>query len=174
MAEEEKKTKRSVKEWCEEHPKTVFAVRFVLWCTFAAILPFIFIALRYGIFQSSSKIKLTGWGIIALIIVIVFLITLLKYLYKGLKPGLFKQCITGFVSIILPLTIVLLLVVEIESHIGLVKQALCCVIACELVGIPLNPFPAFLEKKRIAEGREQAQTLSEIFWDTFFNKKKGK
>ena len=171
MAKEEKK-KKSLKEWWNEHPKTVFWVRFVLWASFAAILPFIFIAFRYGIFQSSSKIKLSGWGIIAIVILLVFLITLFKYLYKGMKPGLVKQCIIGFVTIILPLVILLLLVVEIENHIKLVKQALVCVIACELVGIPLNPFPAWLEKRRVEQGLEQAETLSDVFWDKFFNRKK--
>ena len=170
--EEEKKQKKSLKELFEEHPKLIFGIRLALWCTFAAILPFIFIAWRYGIFHSESKIKLTGWGIIAVIIVIVFLITLIKYLYEGMKPGFAKQCISGVVKIILPLVILLLLVIEIKNHIALVEQALSCVILCELVGIPLNPFPSWLEKRRIEQGKEKAETMSEIFWDTFFKKKK--
>lgn len=172
MAEEEKKEKKTFKEWYNEHPKTVFTIRFILWSLFAAILPFIFIAWRYGIFTSSSAIKLSGWGIIAIIIVTLFIITLLKYLYKGMKFSIWKQIITGFVSIILPLTIVLLLVTEIENHIGLVKQALVCVMICEIVGIPLNPFPEWLERRRIEQGKDKAETMSEVFWDTFFKKKK--
>lgn len=170
--EQEQPKKKSFAEWYSEHPKTVFAIRFVLWAIFSAILPFIFIAFRYGIFQSNSVIKLTGWGIIGIIIVIIFLITLIKYLYEGLKPGLFKQCVCGIFKIILPLVILLLLVVEIKNHIQLVEQALGCVIVCELVGIPLNPFPDWLEQRRVEQGKEKAETLSEIFWNTFFNKKK--
>ena len=89
-----------------------------------------------------------------------------------MKFSIWKQIITGFVSIILPLTIVLLLVTEIENHIGLVKQALVCVIICEIVSIPLNPFPEWLERRRVEQGKEKAETMSEIFWDTFFKKKK--
>lgn len=170
--EEEKKAKKTFKEWYKEHPKTVFAIRFILWSIFAAILPFIFIAWRYGIFTAESKIKLTGWGIIAVVIVIVFIITLFKYLYRGMKFSIWKQIILGFVGIVLPLTIVLLLVVEIESHIALVKQALVCVIICEVIGIPLNPFPEWLERRRVEQGKDKAETVSEIFWDTFFKKKK--
>ena len=169
---EEKKQKKTFKEWYNEHPKTVFAIRFVFWCLFACVLPFIFIAWRYGIFTTSSTIKLTGWGLIGIVIVLVFIITLLKYLYKGMKFSIWKQIISGFVGIILPLTIVLLLVTEIENHIGLVKQALVCVIICEIIGIPLNPFPEWLERRRVEQGKEQAETLSEIFWDTFIKKKK--
>lgn len=181
MADEEKKEevvqkdethKKTFKEWYDEHPKTVFAIRFTLWCLCAAVLPFIFIAWRYGIFTSTSSIKLTGWGIIAVIIAIVFIITLIKYLYQGMKFSIWKQIIAGFVSIILPLTIVLLFVTEIENHIGLVKQALICVIMCEIIGIPLNPFPEWLERRRIEQGKEKAETMSEIFWDTFIKKKK--
>ena len=75
-------------------------------------------------------------------------------------------------TIILPLTILLLFVLEIESHIKLVKQALCCVIVCEMIGIPLNPMPDWLEKRRIEQGKEKAETMSDIFWDKFFKKKK--
>lgn len=170
--EEEVKQKKSFKQWCEEHPKTVFTIRLIAWALFSAILPFIFIVWRYGIFQTNCTIKLTGWGIIGVIIIIVFAITLLKYVYKAMKPGLFRQCVEGVCKILLPLTILLLLVVEIESHISLVKQALGCVIVCEIIGIPLNPFPAYLEKRRIEEGKEQADSLSDIFWDKFFKKKK--
>lgn len=170
--QEQPKQKKSFKEWYVEHPKTVFGIRLVLWATFSAILPFIFIAYRYGIFTKNSSISLSGWGFIGIIILLIFVITLVKYLYEGMKPGLFKQCVGGFCKVILPLLILLLLVEEIRSHIELVEQALGCVIVCELVGIPLNPFPEWLEKKRVEEGREKAQTLSEVFWDTFFKKKK--
>ena len=169
---ENEENKKGFKAWCENHSKTVFTVRLILWVTFSAILPFIFIAWRYGIFKSSSKISLSGWGIIAVIIILVFAITLIAYLYKGMKPGFAKQCVSGLIKVILPLVILLLFVTEIKSHIQIVYQALCCVIICELVGIPLNPFPDWLEKRRIEQGKEQAETLSEIFWDKFFKKKK--
>lgn len=170
--EESKKTKKSFVEWYHEHPKTVFAIRFVLWATFSAILPFIFIAFRYGIFTNNSQISLSGWGIIAIVVIIVFIITLIRYLYEGMNPGLLKQCVGGVCKIVLPLVVLLLLVVEIKNHIQLVEQALGCVIICELVGIPLNPFPEWLERRRIEKGETKAKTLSEIFWDIFFKKKK--
>ena len=76
MAEEEKveqveteqKKKKSFIDWYKEHPKTVFTIRFILWTACAAALPFAFIAWRYDIFTPASKIKLTGWGFIAIII----------------------------------------------------------------------------------------------------------
>lgn len=178
MADEEKieleedKKKKSLVEWCKEHPKTVFAIRFVLWAACAAVLPFAFIAWRYDIFTTASKIKLTGWGFIAVIILIVFVSTLIKYVYKGLKPGLAKQCVFGFVSIVLPLVILYLLITSIEDSIRLFKQALGCTILCEAAGIPLNPFPAWLAKRAKEDKAKEAETMSDIFWDKFFSKKK--
>lgn len=178
MADEEKveaeedEEKKSLTEWCKEHPKTVFAIRFVLWAACAAVLPFAFIAWRYDIFTTESKIKLTGWGFIAVIILIVFVSTLIKYIYKGLKPGLAKQCVFGFVSIVLPLVILYLLITSIEDSLRLFKQALGCTILCEAVGIPLNPFPAWLAERAKEDKAKEAKTVSDIFWDKFFSEKK--
>ena len=169
---EEDKEKKNLAEWCKEHPKTVFAIRFVLWAACAAVLPFAFIAWRYDIFTTESKIKLTGWGFIAVIILIVFVSTLIKYIYKGLKPGLAKQCVFGFVSIVLPLVILYLLITSIEANMRLFKQALGRTILCEAVGIPLNPFPAWLAKRAKEDKAKEAETVSDIFWDKFFSKKK--
>lgn len=178
MAEEEKveqvgtEQKKSFIDWCKEHPKTVFTIRFILWAACAAALPFAFIAWRYDIFAPTSKIGLTGWGFIAIIIVIVFISSLIKYIYKGLKPGLAKQCIFGFVSIVLPLIILYLLISSIEDSIRLFKQSLGCVILCEAVGIPLNPFPEWIAKRQSENEQANLENMSDVFWDKFFKKKK--
>lgn len=157
--------------WCNNHPKTIFITRFILWTTFAAVLPFVFIAWRYDIFTSESKIKLTGWGLIAIIIVIVFLSTLIKYIYKGLQPGIAKQCISGVIKTIIPLLLLYFLVLSVESNIHLFKQALGCVILCEAAAIPLNPFPEWLANRDVEMGKQKATTMSDIFWDRFFKGK---
>ena len=176
MAEEEKKenneeSKKSLVDWIEEHPKTVFGVRVFLWATFSAILPFAFIAWRYQVFTSVSKLKITSVGLLAIIIVIAFIISLLKYIYKGLKPGFIKQCIFGAVGIILPLLVIYILINAIEDNIHLFKQALGCVILCEAIGIPLNPFPAWLAKQEVEDGKRKFESMSDIFWDKFFKRK---
>ena len=169
--EEENKNKGLI-AWCENHPKTIFVIRVILWATCAAILPFAFIAWRYDIFAPTSSTKLTGWGFIAIIILAIFVISLVRYIYKGLKPGLAKQCIFGFASIILPLLILYLLVDSLENSIALFKQALGCVILCEAVGIPLNPFPAWIAKRQVENEKIKAETMSDILWGKFFSRKK--
>lgn len=158
--------------WYEKHKKLVFIIRIIFWTIFAAILPFAFIAWRYQIFTTESKIKLTGWGFIAILIVVIFATTLVRYIYKGLKPGIAKQCISGFVSLIIPLILLYLLINSIESNIHLFKQALCCVILCEAIALPINPFPKWLAERQQENSKEKTETLSDIFWDKFFSKKK--
>lgn len=170
MAEETEK--KNIVDWMHDHPKTVFTIRFVFWAIFSAGLPFAFIAWRYGIFKAASKMQLSGWGMIGILLLAVFIITLIKYAYKGLKPGFLKQCLTGLVSVILPLVVLYALISSIESDIALFKQALGCVILCEMIGIPLNPLPGWLEKRRIEQKKTDAESVSDILWDGFFKRKK--
>lgn len=169
---EEEIKKKSLFDVIDEHPKTVFSIRLVLWVLFSAILPIMFIAWRYDIFKPQGKLKLTGFGIIAVIIAAVFLITLVKYIYLSLKPGLVKQCIAGLCSIVIPLIIVYVLVSNIADTIDLFKQALGCVIVCETVGIPLNPFPAWIEKIKEKRGEDKAKGFIATFVEEFFTKRK--
>ena len=172
MAEEEKKEKKTFVEWVQEHPKTVFVTRAISWSLFAGILPFVFIAWRYGIFRSTGAIALNGWGVIGLVILAIFVITLFNYLRQGMKHGFFKQCVVGFAKVIVPLVLVMLVVEGIKSNIELFQQALACTIACELVAIPINPFPEWVEKQK-REGRlEEQKGVIEALWDKYFSKKK--
>lgn len=169
MGEEAKDKKITIKEWAEANPKKVFAFRFFFWTAFACILPMSFIAWRYEIFTSASKINLTGYGFIAIIIAIVFIIALLRYLYKCLEPGLFKQCVIGFVKITLPLTIFLILVMNIEKNITIFRQAMSCVIVCETIAIPFNPFPSLVEKNKKLNFESKAETISDLVLEKAFN-----
>jgi len=177
MSEEKAKEKKSILATLEEHPKAVFFTRLGLWFIFACALPIAFIVYRYDIFTNKSKINISGWGAIGIVIAIVFVIKLIVYLYKGMKPGLAKQCITGFVSIILPLLIVLIALKAIENNIKYFEQVLTCVTICEAIGIPLDPFPDWLEKRRVERGKEHAETITDVVLDKikekFGSKKEG-
>lgn len=164
----------SVFTWLENHPKSVFLTRAFAWAVFAAGLPFAFIAWRYGLFMGTNTIQLSGWGMIGVLILAIFTLTLLNYLKKGLKTGFFKQCATGFVKVILPLLIVLLIVEAIKQNIILFEQALSCVIMCELIAIPINPFPAWIEKKNSEQQEEKYEGMADVLWDKFFKRQENK
>ena len=165
-------TKPTLGEWLDNHPKSVFITRAVMWAIFAAGLPFAFIAWRYGIFKEQTAIALNGWGVLGIVILIVFFITLAGYIRKGIKPGYFKQCASGFCKVVLPLLAILLILEGIKSDIELFEKALCVTIVCELVAIPINPFPQWLEERRKEQNLEEQEGVAEVLWNKFFDKKK--
>lgn len=170
--ENNEEEKKSLMVWIAEHPKTTFAVRAIAWAVFAAVLPFVFIAYRYGIFKAQNRLALSGWGILAVIIVAAFLIGLLGYLKQGMKEGMAKQCIMGFCKIVVPLIMVMVIVKGIQNNIGLFIKALGVTITCEIIAIPINPFPEWLEKRRKEQGLEERESMFGALWDKFFAKKK--
>ncbi len=168
----EEESKKTLGEWLDSHPKSVFITRAVSWAIFAAGLPFAFIAWRYGIFKEQNVVAISGWGMLGIIILIVFFITLASYVKKGLKPGFFKQCASGFCKVILPLLAVLLIIEGVKNDIALFEKALCVTIACELVAIPVNPFPEWLAKRQSEMKLEEQEGMLEAMWNKYFTKKK--
>lgn len=172
VLEEEKKNKLIA--WIEEHPKTVFWLRFALWASFACVLPFIFIVFRFEIFNSISKVRLSGFGIIAIIIVAFFVFSILRYIRIALsaKYSLIGQILTGFCKVIIPLLALLLILTNLKSSVDLMIQALGCIIACEAVAIPLNPLPKWAyEKQKDVRADERKETFDYLL-DEFFKRKK--
>lgn len=152
--------------------RAIFITRAILWFTFAAILPFAFIAWRYGIFQTDINLKLSGWGIIAVIILAVGIVTFGKYIYKGMKQCLFKQCIHGFVTIIIPLLALYLITMSIIKNVEIFQKALGCVIVCEFIAIPINPFPTWIAEKEMENQIQSTESSLELLTNKLFKRKK--
>jgi len=117
---------------------------------FAGILPFVFIAWRYQIFNvAEPKVSLTGWGFIGVVILFLFIVYMYNVAKKIFKYSLFFQIVSGFIKVILPILVVYIVVDNIENNIHLFKQALMVVILCELVAIIVNPFPKYMYENNI-------------------------
>ena len=173
MEENEVKTNKLV-AWVEEHPKTVFWARFVAWFMFSCALPFSFIVWRFKLFQKISKIQVGGWGVVAILIVAVFVFTVIRYVKMVLsaKYSLTAQILGGFCKIVLPLLAALIMLYCIKEEVDAAIQVLGCVTICELVAIPLNPLPkwAYEAQKDVRE-EERKETVDYIL-DQFFKRKK--
>ena len=61
--------------------------------------------------------------------------------------SMLKQVLNGVGKVIIPLMALLCVVMAISSNIKYFEQALCCVIICEAIAIPINPFPQWIYKK---------------------------
>lgn len=140
--------------------KKQFWVRLLLFITFGCIIPFVFIAWRYKIFNKVSNISLSGWGLIGILIVILFVFYLVKAVSNIKKWSLTKQIFLGVFKVIVPLLCLYFGLRCIRESVDLFMQALVVVIFSEMIAIIVNPIP-------------QAQENSEIDYFSQIFKKKG-
>ena len=170
--EETVSKKKSLSETLKEHPKTTFFARLTLWTMLAGVLPFLFIAYRFQLFRTVSKIQIGGWGLIAIIIAAVFIFVLLKYLRAYLKAGytFWGQCLTGFIKVILPLAAFYIILYNIRNNLDLFLQALGCVIVCEFFAIPVNPFPKAIYDRQKNIRVEERKEGVDYFIDEFIRR----
>lgn len=172
VLDEEKKNKLIA--WIEEHPKTVFWMRFALWTLFACVLPFLFIAWRFELFGKVGQFQLSGWGIVGIILVFVFAITVVRYvkLAFSAKYSLIGQVLSGFCKIIIPLLAVLAILNCVRDSIDAMIKVMGVVIICEAAAIPLNPLPKWAyEMQKDVRADERKETIDYLL-DGFFKRKK--
>lgn len=125
--------------------KKIFTVRIILWTLFSCVLPVLFIGWRYSLFKKVGALQLSGWGLIGIIIIFVFLRTLVRYIRAGfIEWSMFKQVLNGITKIILPLGVVLAVAIAIRNNLDYFIQALSVVLLLEAIAIPINPFPQWI------------------------------
>ena len=131
--------------------KKEFVFRIILFAIFGCLLPFVFIAWRYQIFNvnQNPRVSLTGWGFVAIIIVFFFLRYIFTVLKRTIPFSLTYQVINGLLKVILPLVLLYFVVSALSNSIELFKQALLFTIFSESVAIVVNPFPRFMHDKGI-------------------------
>lgn len=141
------------KEMTEEEQKKIkerriFIARIIAWILLSCVTPVVFIGWRYKLFDKAGSLQLSGWGLIAIIIICVFLYTMVKYIRAGFTEwSMIRQIVDGIVKVILPLAALLAVVIGIRNSLETFIQALSCVLICEVISVPLNPFPEWVWKK---------------------------
>lgn len=124
-------------------------IRLVLFCLFACVLPFVFIAWRFEIFSKVNHVSLTGWGLIGVIIALVFVIYITRSIAHIKEHSMFKQCFIGYMSVVVPLLVLYFLLYSLRNNMDIMLQSLIVVIACESVAIPINPIPEITQEKNV-------------------------
>ena len=150
--------------------KKIFLVRILLWSLFSCVIPVGFIAWRYDLFDKVGKVQLSGWGLIAIIIIFAFLYVLTKYIRAGfVEWSMTKQIVDGVVKVLIPLGALLALCISLRNSLDIFIQALSCVLLSEVIAIPINPFPQWVWEK--SKGRFEGMV---DFVANKFNNKEGK
>lgn len=162
------KKEKTEEQLQKEKETRIFVIRVILWSLFSCVAPVLFIGFRYDLFRKASSLQLSGWGIIAVIIIVVFLYVVTKYIRAGFGQWSFvKQIIDGVIKVVLPLATVLAIAVSIRNNLDAFIQSLSCVLVCEVIAIPVNPFPEWVYKK--SKGRFEG--MVDFVADRFYNKK---
>lgn len=152
--------------------RKVFWGRFAAWTVFSCVLPVAFIAWRYDLFTKVGTLQLSGYGVVAVIILAAFAIAVCKYVKRAMdaKWTMAGQCISGTAKVIVPLFALFLVLKAMEQSIGIFIQCLGVVIVCETIAIPLNPMPRYVYEA--TEGR--TQDTIDYFFRKVDERKEGK
>lgn len=145
--------------------KKIFLARLILFTIFACVLPFSFIAWRYHIFTTLNSVSLSGWGIIAIVIALAFIVYVARMLKRGMPYSMLTQCIGGLLKVTLPLVILYVVVNAIKNQSEIFLQALLVVIISETIAIPINPFPKWLNDNQIKKEDSYFEKLKN-WWKT--------
>ena len=152
--------------------KRNFIIRVVLWALFSCAIPVAFIGWRYSLFNKVSSLSLSGWGLIAVVIIFAFLIVVVKYVKAGfVEWSMTKQIITGIMKVIVPLGTILAVCISIRSNIDMFIQALSCTILCEVIAIPINPFPKWVYEKSKGRFESTVDFIATKFYEKDKEKK---
>lgn len=144
--------------------KKEFWIRFGIWVTFAVVIPFVYLATAYGLFESKGT-TLSGWGVFAIVFVTVMLLYIVKTARDGMPKGtLFRQCIDGYMLLI-PIIVALVLVHNLKNTLESLERFLIVLVLCEAIAVPINPMQKWAYQNHV----EQADgVLSKAFARTLF------
>lgn len=121
--------------------KKEFWARFAIWFAFAVAGPLVYVAVAYGFFVPSASLRLSGWGILAIVFMCLSLLYVIHEAKKGLPKGSFaKQCIDGYTALI-PMFFAILLLHTVRDSLAEFERFLIFTILCEAVAVPINPMP---------------------------------
>lgn len=123
-----------------------FIIRLTAFLMVALVLPCIYLAIRFNLFN--SKMAISIWGIIIIGLILIIVSAMIKFYLAGMKTkwSFFKQILEGFIKVILPILFILVVVVWAKTklqwlidNINLFIEAICVILGFETIAIIINP-----------------------------------
>ena len=126
-----------------------FWLRMGLAILFALVIPFSAIAYKFELFAfRDAAYSLTGWGILAILILVLFLMRMIKKYTKDLPHSFLKQFIDTVNYVVIPLSFGTLLFWMIQNT----NDAVYFVLRISLFSVPIgaliNPLPGWAQKQK--------------------------
>lgn len=150
----------------------IFWARMLGWLATGLGAPIAVFAIKFGLFNKSgyqltvdemgnvttSVTAMNGWGIVSCLLVGFTIISILKEVLSAYesKYSLTKQCLTGVVKKIIPITIAILICYFLKGVLDQIMFCLTVIGIGQLVAIPLNPLPEWKYRK---QGKEDYSDL---------------
>lgn len=138
-----------------------FVSRLVIYIIFGAVIPAGFLCWRFKLFDKVSKVSISGWGLIAIIVVGVFFLKLLKAIKKGLPFSFFSRVIEGICKVTLPLFILTFCSYALQDCMKEVFQFLIVLSISESVAMLVNPLPRWAHENQMIESTKGTRHLLE-------------
>ena len=142
----------------------IFWTRFFIYIVFGLVIPISFLIWRFDLFSSTNKIKFGGWGILAIILMAIFMINLSKQTEECFENGIEKQIIRAIRKVFIPLLSVTLCLWAVSDFINELIQFFIVITMCETIASMVNPM--FDLAKEHKEGRIENKMIkmAKIFW----------
>ena len=123
------------------------------------VVPVAFLIWRFKLFGKVSKISVGGWGIITVLVFVIFFAKMLKSIRKGLPFSLTTHIINVIVKVTLPLFLAMMIVYLLRDFMTECFQVLCVLFICETISAIVNPIPQWSHENRLEEQENQMKTV---------------
>lgn len=141
--------------------RALFWTRFGIYILFQIVVPITFLVWRFKLFQKISTVSIGGWGIVVIILVTAFFVSMIKYVKKGLPFSFLTQCLNGIMKTIIPLIAVAFILNWLKGSINELSQFVIVYILCQIVAIPANPFPKWVHDNNLQQEENKTRRFLE-------------
>lgn len=141
--------------------KALFWTRFGIYVLFQIVIPITFLVWRFKLFQKISTVSIGGWGIVVIILVTAFFVSMIKYVKKGLPFSFLTQCLNGIMKTIIPLIAIAFILNWLKGSINELSQFVIVYILCQIVAIPANPFPKWVHDNNLQQEENKTRRFLE-------------
>ncbi len=127
-----------------------FFVRLLAWVLLAIVGPLVLILTQYDFFSATQTVsqKISGWGIIIIVIVFSGIYYVLSSVAKALPNPYLENVLMGILKVVLPLIIVYFLSGIIARNIDKIKLILMGSIIFQTLALFVNPLPEFIQNSK--------------------------
>jgi len=139
--------------------KKEFWIRFSSYVALGAVAPFAFLTWRFNLFSKVSKLSIGGWGLLAIVVIAVFFISMIKAIKKGLPFSFGVQVLTVICKISIPIMVAFLCFNFFQDIMAEMAQFLGVLFVCETAAGIINPIPQWAHENKINEEESRMKGL---------------